>query len=221
MIEANEIFSNDDVRLALWCESAADTNDLAVMANKIAETHMRLISVPPEIVSYIWTCLEKTKVEIFTRYSFVPLQKNMDKDIDDLSRKVVQILKQGANGVQIFIKMHDFEGFCDALMPVRDDLFFNRKLVICMDIGDLDINNLGLIFQKLRDIRADAIGLTLNEDMGNRSDFIGRIYALLEQWNFDGELHFFLLNNMDRVDQVVRLTEILRPELTNKTEFFF
>ena len=57
--------------------------------------------------------------------------------------------------------------------------------------------------------------------MENRSDFIGRIYALLEQWNFNGELHFILLDNLDRVDQVVRLTEILQPDLISKTKFFF
>lgn len=221
MIEANEIFLEDDVRLALWCEQAADTNGLAMMANKIAESKVRLISVPPEIVSYVWTCLEKIKVCIFTRYSFAPLQKNIDKDIDDLSKNIAQIFKQGASGVQIFIKMQHLEHFVDVFASVRDDLFFNRKLSVCMDIEDLDINNLGMIFQKLKDIKADSFGLTFTEDMGNRSDFIGRVYALLEQWDFDGELHFILLNNMDRVDQVVRLTEILKPDLINKTKFFF
>ena len=221
MIEVNEIFSDDDVRLALWCESGGDTNDLANMANQIVEKHMRLISVPPEIVPYIWTCLEKTKIDIFTRYSFMPLQKNMDKDIDGLSENITQVLKRGANGVQVFVQMRDFERFCDALQPVRDDLFFNRKLSVCMDIEDIDINNLGLIFQKLQNIKADSFGITFNEDTGNRSDFIGRIYALLEQWDLDGELHCILINNMDRVDQVVRLTEILKPDLINKTRFFF
>ena len=221
MIEANEIFSQDDTRLALWCESGADTNDLANMANQIAEKRVRLISVPPEIVSYIWTCLEKTKIDIYTRYSFMPLQKNMDKDINDLSEKVSQIFKQGANGVQIFVQMRDFERFCDALVVVRDDLFFNRKLSVCMDIEDIDINNLGLIFQKLREIKADSFAITFNEDTGNRSDFIGRIYALLEQWDLDGELHCVLIDNMDRIDQIIRLTEILKPDLVNKTRFFF
>ena len=73
----------------------------------------------------------------------------------------------------------------------------------------------------MNDIKADSFGLTLTEDMGNRSDFIGRVYSLLEQWDFEGQLHFILLNNLDRADQVIRLTEILQPELINKTKFFF
>ena len=74
--------------------------------------------------------------------------------------------------------------------------------------------------QKLRDVRANALVLTLNEDMGNRSDFVGRIYGMLQHWNMDGELHFILNNNYDRMDQVIRLVASEKPELSDKLRFF-
>ena len=221
MIEANEIFLEEDTRLALWAEMAQDTNEIALLADKIAQSKMSVISVPPEMVANMWTYLEKTPVEILTRFSFAPLKKDFDVDMDVLIKNISKICKSGARGVQIFIKMQDFYKFIDVLAIVRNDLFFNHKLSICMDIEDIDINDLSNIFQKLKDIKADSFGLTLNEDMGTRSDFIGRVYALLEQWDFDGQLHFILLNNLDRADQVIRLTEILQPDLTNRTKFFF
>ena len=221
MIEANEIFLNEDTRLALWAEMAQDTNEIALLADKIVQSKTPVVSVPPEMVKDIWTYLEKTPVEIFTRFSFVPLKKNFDNDMDDLIKDVSKICKSGADGVQLFVKMRDFYKFMDVLSIVRNDLFFNHKLSICMDIEDIDINDLSGFFQKLNEVQVDSFGLTFYEDMENRSDFIGRIYALLEQWNFNGELHFILLDNLDRVDQVVRLTEILQPDLISKTKFFF
>ena len=220
MIEINEIFSDSDKRIALWCENMADTNDLAIMCDSVVNNGVNLISVPAEMVANVWTYLEKTNVKVLTRYDFNPATKNIDEDMYKLGANVTSVCKSGAGGVQIFIKMRDFEQFVNKLEIVRDDLFFGRDLCIVMDTEDIDINNLDFIFQKLRDIRVNALTFTLNEDMGNRSDFVGRIYALLQNFDFDGELHFILGNNFDRIDQVIRLTECLRPELNDKLRFF-
>ena len=220
MIEMDEIFSDSDKRIAVWCESVADTNDLAMLCEQIVANKVSLISVPPEVVQSFWTYLEKNKVKIFTRYSVNSNPKNIDSDMFKLGADIVSVCKNGASGVQLFIKMHDFELVVNSLLAVRDDLFFGHDLSVVMDIEDLDMNNLGLVSQKIREIRADSFALTLNEDAGNRSDFVGRIYALLQQFDFGGELHFILGNNFDRIDQVVRLTECLRPELSDKLRFF-
>ncbi len=220
MIDINEIFSDSDKRIAFWCENVADTNDLAIMCENIINNGVGLISVPREIVSGVWTYLEKTDVKILTRFDFNPVSKNIDSDMYNLGANITDVCKHGASGVQIFIKMQDFEHFVDALKTVRDDLFFEHDLSIVMDVEDIDINSLPFIFQKLREIRANSFGLTLNEDMGNRSDFVGRIYGLLQQLDFDGELHFILGNNFDRIDQVVRLTEIVCPVNSGRLKFF-
>lgn len=220
MIEINEFFSDLDKRVALWCENTADTNDLAIMCEKIIKNGVKLISVPHEMVSGVWTYLEKRDVKILTQYYFAPVSKNIDSNMYELGANITSACKSGADGIQVFIKMRDFERFIDNLKTVRDDLFFCRDLSIVMDIEDLDINNIDLVFQKLREIRADSFGLTLNEDMGNRSDFVGRVYALLEHFNFDGELHFLLGNNFDRIDQVIRLTESVCPAVSGRLRFF-
>ena len=220
MIEMNEIFSDSDKRVAIWCEGVADTNDLAIMCEHVASNNVHLISVLPETVKAVWTYLEKSKVKILARYTFSPNSKNIDSDMFKLGGDIVSVCKNGASGVQLFIKMHDFENLVNSLIVVRNDLFFGHDLSIVMDIEDLDMDNLGFIFQKLREIRADSFALTLNEDTGNRSNFVGRIYALLQQFDFDGELHFIMGNNFDRIDQVIRLTEILCPSLSDKLRFF-
>ena len=43
---------------------------------------------------------------------------------------------------------------------------------------------------------------------------------MLQKWNFDGEIHFVLGNNYDRIDEVIRLIEIEKPELSNRVRFF-
>ncbi len=220
MIDINEIFSDSDKRIAIWCEPVADTNDLAIMCENIVNNNVHLISVAPEMVSNVWMYLEKKKIKILTRYNFNPAPKNLDKDMYELAENITSVCKSGADGVQIFLHMHDFENFIDMLKIVRDDLFFGHDLAIALDIQDIDICNLDFLFQRLRDIRANILTLTLNEDMGNRSDFVGRVYGLFQNWDFDGELHFVLGNNFDRIDQVIRLAEILRPEISDKIKFF-
>ncbi len=220
MIEVNEIFSDSDKRIALWCNEVEDTNDLAIMCENIMESGAGLISVPENMVENIWVYLEKSPIKILTRFDFVSNRKTIDNDISDLAKNVINVCKHGADGVQIFIKMVSFEDFCEKISLVRDDLFFCKDLCIVMDIEDVDINNWLGIFEKLRTIGAKALAFTLNEDMGQRSDFVGRIYGMLKNWDFDGELHFMLDNNFDRMDQVINLIESEKPELSERVKFF-
>ena len=220
MIEANEIFLDFDPRIALQCDSVGDTNELAELANSILENKIDLISVVPDTVSFIWTCLEKQNVKILARYDFSPIQKNIDKYISDLSEQINSIWKHGANGVQIFIKKKDIENFVDAFVFIRDDLFFEHDLCIGMDINEIGISDWENLFAKLRAIRANSLCLSLNEDAGNRSDFVGRVYGMLQKWDFDGEIHFMLGNDYDRMDQAIRLIESEKPELSNRVRFF-
>ncbi len=220
MIEINEIFFDSDKRVALWCDDVADTNDLAVMADYIIKNDVHLISVPPEILSLVWVYLEKFKVKIYTRFAVSLNHKNIDSDIYNLAANITSVCKKGADGIQIFVNQHDFEILVDKILPVRDDLFFGHDLSIVLDTEDIDINNLDFLFQKLRDLRVKALALTLKEDMKNRSDFVGCIYGMLQNWDIDCELHFILNNNFDRMDQVIRLVECEKPELSDKLHFF-
>lgn len=220
MIELNEIFSTNDERIAFMCDSVKDTNDLAPFAEVVIKNRVKLISVLPEEVSFLWTCLEHENVDILARYSFSATLKNIDKNMSDLSANIVNIFKQGANGVQIFLKMRDLEKFTDALSPIRDDLFFGHSLNIIIDILDIDFDKWDFVFEKLKVLKVNTFCVMLSEDMGNQSDYIGRVYSMLENWNFDGDLHFMLSNNVERIDQTIRLIEKIRPELSSRVKFF-
>ena len=109
MIEMNEIFSDSDKRVAVWCEYVADTNDLAMMCEHVVSNNVHLISVPPEVVKDVWTYLEKSRVKILTRYTFNSNSKNIDSDMFKLGADIVSVCKNGASGIQLFIKMRYFE----------------------------------------------------------------------------------------------------------------
>ena len=220
MIEANDIFFDSDSRIALWCDDMGDTNEIAGLANDIIENKISLISVPSIAVSPVWTYLEKSNVKIFTRHILETVNKNFDNDVSKLSEQIMADYKNGADGIQIFVKMRDFERFVDLLIMIRDDLFFEHELCLVMDVKDMCIENIDLIFEKLSAVRANAFGICLSEDMGVRSDFIGRIYGMLERWNFNGDLHFILGNNFERIDQTIRLIESMKPELSERVRFF-
>ena len=168
----------------------------------------------------MWTCLEKSGVKILTRYFFETSNRNIDNDISQLAENIMSVRRHGADGVQIFIKMRDFERVVDLLGTIRDDLFFEHDLCIVLNIQEISADEWQGVFNKLREIRADSFGILFNEDMGNRSDFIGRIYGMLDNWDFDGDLYFVMGNNFDRMDQVMRLVESMRPELYDKLHFF-
>lgn len=220
MIESNDIFFDSDRRIALWCGDIGDTSDMASLAENILKHKISLISVSPQTLAFMWTCLETSGVSIFTRYFFETSNKCIDTDVSQMSENIIAMQKNGAHGVQIFIKTHDFEKIVDLLSVVRDDLFFERDLCVVLNIQEIAADQWKTVFERLRKIRADSFGLLFSEDMGNRSDFIGRIYGMLDNWDFDGDLHFIFGNNYDRIDQVIRLVESMKPELSDKLHFF-
>ena len=220
MIEVNEIFSDSDERVAWWFDKVDDTNDLAVMAEEVIQENIKLVSVAPESVQFLWTCLENKNTKIMTRYSFYPTKKNIESQIYNLVQEVASIFKVGASGVQLFVKLSDLDQIIANLGVVRDDLFFEHDLSVGMDICDIGVSDYGVLFQKLRDIHANSLVLTLKKDTGKKSDFIGRVYGLLQNWDFDGQLHFVLNNDYYRIDQVTRLVESEKPELSEKLRFF-
>ena len=220
MIKINEIFSESDNRIALLCDSVMDTADLAGVADYVINTGMDTVSVLPEMVSFLWACLEHSNVKIFTQYKVIMLPKTVEKEMSLLSQNIIQSYKNGASGIQLFIKKRNLEKFVDILSVIHDDLFFEHSLAIFLDIQDINIDDWEMVFDKLNTIKANVFGLTCSMVKNKHSDFIGRIYGMLENWNFDGELHFMLENDLYKTDQVMRLIESLRPELSNKVKFF-
>jgi len=210
--------SNFDNQLAMWCNRVDDTNDLAGMADKIMQLNVDTISAYFENVSDLWPWFENKGIKIYTRFDFYPTK--FESDFNDLIKKINVVCKTGASGVQIFLNMRNFDRFIDNLSVVRDDLFFNRDLSVCVDINDINVNNLSVFFEKLRAVSCNSLGITLNKDTKKKSDFMSRIYALLNEWDFDGVLHCINMEDKLRICQVMRLVETIKPEIYDDLRFF-
>ena len=112
--------------------------------------------------------------------------------------------------------------FISGIGSVRNDLFFNKSLNIAIDINDIDVFDWGELFRILRIISADSLVLTFNSDTGDKSDFVGRVFAMLNapRGEWGGQINFVIGQNVVRIDQTYRLIQQLLPETLSKTEFF-
>ena len=60
------------------------------------------------------------------------------------------------------------------------------------------------------------------KDAGDKSDFVGRIYGMLNTWDADNkfDLHFAFGPNFMRIEQALRLVQSVRPELVGRLKFW-
>ncbi len=216
MIDAETILDGVGKHTALWCAGGGEETDLAVAAHVVMGHGMDMISVTPAAVGVLWPWLEKVRVKIIPRFYVAG-----DVDMSDLSCRINAAFKSGAHGAQVFLSRRDLDKFVDELHVIRDDLFFNHVLSIGMDVGEIDADDWGTVFGLLNKIRANSLVLALPHDDGDRSDFVGRIYAAMNAWGaFRGALHFALGQNVIRIDQAMRLVQDIQPRLYESVRFF-
>ena len=165
--------------MAMWCDGGRDTGELARVASSSVAHDMPVISALPDDVAMLWTWLEKTPARIYARF-YLPVRGGRDVGvISDLSARINAAFKQGAHGAQIFMRAADLDDFAEQIGVVRDDLFFNRELAIGIDISEVGPFDWPAVFDALRRLRAGALVLVLARDGGDKSDFVGRMYAVL------------------------------------------
>ena len=182
---------------------------------------MPVISALPDDVAMLWTWLEKTPARIYARF-YLPVRGGRDVGaISDLSARINAAFKQGAHGAQIFMRAADLDDFAEQIGVVRDDLFFNRELAIGIDISEVGPFEWSAVFDALRRLRAGALVLVLARDGGDKSDFVGRMYAVLRAaGDIKCDLHFVLGNNPLRMEQAARLVRGMRPALAGGMRMF-
>lgn len=219
MINKDNVFDGAGGAMCLWCGAGADGADLAAAAECIASVGGAMISVAAPSVGVLWPWLEKTNVKIMARFY---LESADDAALADFTRRAAAAFKQGASGAQVFLRVRDLAAFADALHLIRDDLFFNKDLSVGLDIGEIDAALWGAVFDALEKLRADSVLLALTVDRGNKSDFVGRVYGMLDTWRdtWGGAVHWALGNNFTRIDQARRLGERMRPALAARAMFF-
>lgn len=220
MIDKNEFFEKMKSKLGLWCANDADIGNLVRATEFAVENQIDVISVVPGVVKTVWPWVEKHNIKIMPRFYF-PNKKITENHIYDITAKINLALKTGADGAQVFLSYGALDTLVQQTHIIRDDLFFNKDLVIGLDIAEIDAAEWNKLFENLQKINAAAVLLVLTKDTGNKSDFVGRIYGMLKAWrDIRPGIQFMMDANLVRIEQVIRLVKKMRPELTDKLRFF-
>lgn len=220
MIDENDIFNEIKDNTGLWCDTKCVGADLAAAAGMAITNKFRAISVVPGAVAELWPWIENTNIKIISRFM---LDNAPDDDaMSNLASRISTSFHDGASGAIIFVRFDNLKRLTSELSYVRDDLFFNKTLSIGLDINEIDFDEWGDVFQNLQSVHADSLTLFLSRDDGDKSDFVGRVYAMLNtnMGDWHGVLHFMLGKNYARADQVYRLTEQLRFNMIPKMLFW-
>ena len=220
MIEEEMIFNEVRNNISLMCSGDCVGADLADAMGRAISNKVKSVCIESEHVVDVWPWLEKTKVNIIARFY---VNDSIDDDfISDLSGKISACFRDGANGAMVFISMRNLPKFAAEISSIRDDLFFNKSFNIAIDIDGVDVFDWDELFGILHLLHADSLVLTFNNDTGDKSDFVGRVFAMLNatRGGWCGAINFALGQNMVRVDQVYRLIQSCAPDTISKTEFF-
>lgn len=220
IIQDNNISNDSELHdlLALSVD-VCEPSELAGMVDWTVQNGIDLLSVLPDAVPIIWPWIENKKIKILNRFYITDIQ---DKTLFELAQDIKAGFKYGADGTQIFIKIDLLKEFTDSLVGIRCDLFFNHELDICFDIADVEPSEYGVMFDCLKRIGANSIGFVLKKDAGIHSDFVGRVFGLLNAWPDDlmCDVHFFTGENTERIHQTYRLVKSECPNLLDKIRFF-
>ncbi len=221
MIDNDLFFDDLGAAQALWCGQSASQAELAAAADAAAANGLMLISAAPDDVGALWTWMEKMPVRIVARFYIPPRGARDVEKISDLTARINAAFKQGARGAQIFMRVSDLPDFVRQMRGVRDDLFFNRDLSIGLDIGDVGALGWADVFDSLRALRATALTVVMTRDAGMRSDFVGRVFSMLNSWGgMPCDLHFALGNSKLRIEQALRLVQKMNPVLFGGVRVF-
>lgn len=204
-------------RVSMWVPEC-DGVELAAAADLAARRRCDVLSCAPGAVATLWPWLEKTDIKIMPRFYVDAVD---DVHMSDVTRRIKMALRAGAAGAQIFVAVSKLTAFANALAPLRDELFLGRDLAIGADLGDVDPDAWKNVFGVLDALGASAFVAAASRDAGNRSDLVGRIYAMLDAWAVKNTyLHFAPLSGVYRAEQAWRLVEKMRPELVADMRFF-
>lgn len=221
MMDKKIIFDDFSNNLALWCGAGLDASELARVADVVMKRKVSVISVLPDSIKTIWPWIENVKTTMLARF-YLSGKKITEQQVSDVTEMINVALKNGADGAQIFLPYLALNSLVEQTHIVRDDMFFNKHLSIGLDINEIDSCDWKNLFESLQKINASSLVLVFGKDAGDKSDFVGRIYGMLDVWdvtnNFD--LHFVLGQDFCRIEQVLRLIKSEKPQLLNRARFF-
>lgn len=221
MIQKSMIFDLVGTKAGMWCGADMDATDLADAVHVADIQKLPVISVVPNMVQTVWPWLEESNIKIMSRF-YLDGKKISEDQISDITVRINTSLRQGANGAQVFLSYGALAGLVEQTHVVRDDLFFNKDLSIGMDIGEIGPFDWADVFENLRKINASSVIFVFTRDLGDKSDFVGRLYGMLNAWNPENKfsLQFAFGPNLLRIEQAMRLVQQMRPWLMGGLRFW-
>ena len=221
MIDKSVIFDLVGTKAGLWCGADMDATDLADAVHVADVQKLSVVSVAPNMVQTVWPWVEGNNIKIMSRF-YLGGKKITEEQISDITVRINTSLRQGANGAQIFLSYNALAGLVEQTHVVRDDLFFNKDLAIGMDINEIGPFDWGDVFENLRKINASSVIFVFARDAGDKSDFVGRLYGMLNAWDATNKfsLQFAFGPNLVRMEQTMRLVQQMRPDLMTGLRFW-
>lgn len=220
MIDDDAIFNQVHNNISLMCDDNCVGADLAAAVGFAISNKMNTICVPSQHVSDVWPWVEKTKTKIISRFSVD--ESITDTVISDLAKSISASFRDGANGALVFVSWCNLPNFAKEIVNIREDLFFNKTFSVGININEIGVFDWAELFGLMHMLQADSLTLVFNDDMGDKSDFVGRVFSMLNtpRGNWTGGVNFILGRNFVRIDQTFRLIQKIMPESISKTEFF-
>lgn len=213
MIKTDIIFDEIDDISCAWVPNGTDAPNLARISENVVEKNMQYLSLPLGVIDTVWPWLEKNSVKILARVNFAN-ETPTDTAMSQLATNITDAFRHGASGVQIFVHYANLAEFVDMMLPMRDDLFFERYLSVSLNIKEIPSTKWADVFALIGKIRPDSILIIADGDSFNpKSDFLGRAYAMLEKWDTAFALHVLFGKNMMRVSQMLRLVQKMQPKM--------
>ena len=222
MINTKYLFDDIGGITCAWvADGQNEETDLAAMVGFIGANGIRTVSVPLGVVGKIWPWLERQNTEIVGRFAFDAADIGADTAMSKIATEITGEFNHGLGGAQVFVPLNQITQFVDELLPIRDDLFFRRHFSIAIDVDAKVAPDWSLIFDAVKKIRADSVLLVAHGDVFNaKSDFAGRVFDMLNNWNVNCDLHMMFDNNLMRVSQVLRMVQKIRPNLMSGLRVF-
>lgn len=210
MIDSANFLS--ETKTGLISNDNTDASDLAGVVSAASARGIDAVSCVATDVATLWPWVESTPIRIYARIA-------PDGDVSGNAVAINTAFKHGAAAAQILLTRENFDSWVDGIRPIRDDLFFNKELVLGVDIAHVDTNRWTHVLTRAADIRADNLMLRAGGDL---PDFVGRIYGMLDTWGdvFTGGVQIAFDNDFIRMEQTWRLMQKMRPELASRARFF-
>jgi hypothetical protein len=210
-------------RIDISAIGAADASELISAADRALRADANAVLVDSDAVHTIWAWLENKGIKIFASLCDANILKTKDqrpktKDVDyiGLITRINFVLKKGADGI-VLQASDNLPELASAISPVRQDLFFGKKLIIDLDICEVRPLEWADVFNNLNKLGTD--GIVFRKD--NEGDTAGAAHGMLNSWgkDFNGAVYFDFRKFRD-IEDAWRLICNMRPALKDRVRFF-